>query len=122
MRLEHVSTLALVVAVTFGCVASTIPVDHLTGKQYRSVDELEGGLGPNRRPVPMRWRLTFGKVDSQGRGVVTWDHSDMQSGEWYQLASDGTLSGSDQTAPHRYDVTADRVLWQGKWYVRDEGG
>ncbi|HEY0009328.1 MAG TPA: hypothetical protein VGB55_11435 [Tepidisphaeraceae bacterium] len=141
MRFKPISTVALAAAVSFGCGrtrapapepassaaavipaagAATIPADHLAGKQYRSIDELYGGLGPNGEPVPMRWVLRFGNVDGQGRGVVSWKHTDIESDrEWYQLAGDGILSGSNQTAPRRYDPAADRVLWRGNWYERD---
>ena len=109
--------------------ASSLPVAGLAaastspaGRRYRSVDELEGGLGPHG-VERMHWRLSFGKQDGQGRGDFTWDYSDVRSRGWYRLTNNRILTDSQggNMPPDRYDAAADRVLWQGRWYARDGG-
>jgi hypothetical protein len=97
-----------------------IPADQLAGRRYRSVQELEVGLGQHG-PVPGHWWLSFGKPDGKYPGRFSWTHSDAGESGSYRLASDGTLLIWGTRATGRYDVSSDRVLWNDQWYERFEG-
>jgi hypothetical protein len=94
----------------------TVVQADLDGKQFRSLELGESGLGQEGM-VMGHWYLTFRD------GSVFWDYSDVRDGARYHLKADGSITANvgnppDQPVRAQYDKAADRIFWDGMWYER----
>jgi len=98
---------------------SSIPVisfcsSIMGGPVFRSVKELEVGLGPDG-PVMGHWTLGF-----KGE-LVSWHHSDVvESGSYICKSNRITAKFFDRSIQSNYDDKKNVLVWEGEEYVKSE--
>ncbi|MDP2312762.1 MAG: hypothetical protein Q8P41_07640 [Pseudomonadota bacterium] len=115
------------IALLAGCTSGDAPADTAPGfeardcgailwdETFRSIDELECGLGPDG-PVLCHWTLAF------GTGTYTWDYSDISESGTVTCADNELTGASSGGTPRQGTVhrTTNRVTWEGVAYGEAE--
>ena len=100
---------------------ANVSADVLDDAAFRSLDLMEGGLGPDGQATKVHWWLRFEAPDTHGRRHVAWEYSDVTTSCSYSVNRDGTLSVTGRGhLEARHHAVTDQVLWNGKWYERWE--